>query len=272
MFHITANLINGEYQLPMGGITYRVFPDRRINATVTVWVDGNGNVIVDGTTNPAAPGDKIEILVCYESGKCEWVETTTDGSGNIHVVIPPKERGSVNVGVYLPPNYGPSGPQETVVNTEEPGGGPSGGGKSGAHEFGLFIGGFFPADATSLDSGFNTGFRYGRYVQPQWSVEGEAGIVFTRRFQQRGLLGHAQAHVLWHTPMQPVRPFLLAGAGFVTFDHDNAPALLFGAGADFHWKPKVGFRFDVRDVVMFDLLGSGTTHNLQLLWGVTFRF
>jgi hypothetical protein len=280
MFHVTAALMNDEYQLPMGGITYRVFPDKKINATVTVSVDANGNIVVDGTTSPAAPGDEIEILVCYPSGKCEWVKTTTDSSGNIHVVIPPKEPGSVSVGVYLPPNYGPGRLDETVVDTTKPGSGSPGGsgGSGGAHEFGLFAGGFFPSNKTSLESGLDTGFRYGRFIHPQWSIEGELGIVFTRRLGQRGLLGRAQAHALWHAgnALQPVRPFLLVGAGFASFhtpaNVDSAPLLAIGAGADFRWRPDVGFRVDARDLVMFDLVSSGTTHNIEVLWGVTFWF
>ncbi|HWW60370.1 MAG TPA: hypothetical protein VN181_03290, partial [Thermoanaerobaculia bacterium] len=277
LFHITAALMNGEYQLPMGGITYRVFPNRRIHPTIDVVTDDGGNVVINGSTQPAAPGDPIEILVCYASGRCEWVETTTDGSGKVHVSVAPKEPGVVTVSVYEPPNYGPSGPIDTTVDPANPSG-RSGASGIGNHELGIFAGAFFAAHKTRLESGFDTGFRYGRFVKPKWSLEGEGGIVFTRRFGDRGLLGHATVHALWHagTATQPVRPFVLIGAGLASFQAgaygDTTPALVWGGGADFRWRPDVGFRVDVRDFIMTDLFGNGTAHDLQVLWGVTFRF
>lgn len=279
-FHMAAFIQEGDYRLPMGGITFRVFPNKRITPNVTVTVDNGGNIVVDGSTSPAAPGDHVEILVCYASGRCEWIVTTTDGGGKIHTSIPPKESGHVTVTVYPPPKWGTSGPTDTVVDTNVPGSGtgspltPGG----GLHEFGFFVGGFFPSHATALESGLDTGFRFAKYVTPHLSAEGEGGIVFTRRFRERGLLGHAQAHLLWHagTATQPVRPFVLAGVGLASFHtptySDSTPAFVLGLGADFRWRPDVAFRFDVRDFVMTGLLGSGTTHNFQGLWGVTFRF
>ncbi|HEV7427417.1 MAG TPA: hypothetical protein VGQ46_13715 [Thermoanaerobaculia bacterium] len=277
LFHMAAFLINGDYRLPMGGITYRVFPNRKIHADMTVETDPAGNIVVKGTTSPAAPGDHIEILVCYASGKCEWVQTTTDGAGNIDAVIPPKEAGPVKVTVYLPPNYGPSRTVDANVDPAHPGGPPASA-CGGVHEFGFFLGGFFPPHATRLDSGLDTGFRFGRTIAPHWSVEGEGGVVFTRRLGQHGLLGHAQAHAVWHagSTAQPVRLFLLAGAGLASFQSpafsDTTPAAVVGAGADFRWRCNLGFRIDVRDFIMSDLFHSGTAHDFQALWGVTFRF
>jgi hypothetical protein len=277
LFHMAAFLMSGDYRLPMGGITYRVFPNRKIHADVTVWIDPAGNIVVQGTTSPAAPGDHVEILVCYASGKCEWVETTTGSSGTIDAVIPPKEGGPVKVTVYLPPNYGPSRTVDANVDPAHPGG-PAASACGGVHEFGFFLGGFFPSHATGIESGADTGFRFGRTIAPHWSVEGEGGIVFTRRLGQHGLLGHAQAHALWHagSVTQPVRLFLLAGAGLASFQSpaygDTAPAVVVGAGADFRWRCDVGFRIDFRDFIMRDLFHSGTAHDFQALWGVTFRF
>jgi hypothetical protein len=265
----------GDFELPLGGITYRVFPDMSVDADVTVWVDGSGNVVVDGTTHPASSGDTIEVLVCYESGKCEWIVTTTDGSGNIHEVIPPKEDGPVSVTVYPPSNYR-GVPVREVVDPAHPGSGP--GGAGGSYEFGFFLGAFFPSHETQLVSGLDTGFRFAKFFHPKWSAEVEGGIVFTHRAGDDGLLGHVQAQVLWHAGLatQPVRPFLLLGLGVASFQTatygETAPALVLGAGADFRWKPNVGFRVDAVDFVMHDLFGTGTVHDFQVLWGVTFRF
>jgi hypothetical protein len=53
IFHVIGAERAGDFERPLGGITYRVFPDMSVDVDVTVWVDGDGNVVVDGTTHPA---------------------------------------------------------------------------------------------------------------------------------------------------------------------------------------------------------------------------
>src|SRR6185436_16684002 len=116
--------------------------------------------------------------------------------GNVHVSIPPKESGPVKVTPYLPPNYSPKGPSEVTVDPAHP---PAPGSSSaGSREVGFFLGGFFPAAKLSIASGLDTGLRAGWRVHPKWSVEGEAGMVFTDAAGTDGLLGHLTANVLWH--------------------------------------------------------------------------
>jgi hypothetical protein len=276
VFHIAGYILGGDYQLPMGGVTYRVFPSPLVNPTTTVTTDANGNVVVTGTSHPAQPGDTVEILICYISGKCEWVTVTTDANGGINATIDPKEDGPVRVTVYTPPNYSPKGASEVTVDPGHPTTPGSGGGAAGLNEVGFFIGGFFPANKLGMESGFNTGFRAGRHFHPQFSAEGEAGIVFTSVAGTDGLLGHLTANVLWHPFNGKTRPFVLLGIGGAKFQSsgvsDSTLAAVFGLGANFHWHPKVGFRFDIRNFRMRDLFAAGRTNNLQGTWGVVFRY
>lgn len=147
-----------------------------------------------------------------------------------------------------------------------------------AHEVGFFLGGLFPDGALPLNSGLNTGFRYGYHFRRRFSAELETGLVFTDLLGSDGLLGHVQAHLRAHlgSSTQPVRPFLLVGVGGATFKttglSESSPVVVYGVGADFNWHRKVGFRLDARDFVLTDLFNRGATHNFQLLWGVVFRF
>src|SRR5262249_42883812 len=68
-FHLSAYLMNGDYQLPIGGITYRVFPTTRVAVDSGVGTDASGDVVVTGTTQPPAPGETVEVHLTYPSGK-----------------------------------------------------------------------------------------------------------------------------------------------------------------------------------------------------------
>lgn len=147
-----------------------------------------------------------------------------------------------------------------------------------AHEVSLYWGGFLTEDTLPLNAGFHTGFRYARYFRPTFSWEFETGIVLTDFVGASGLLAHAELHLRWHpAPATPaVRPFLLLGVGAATFNttgfSESSPLVVLGLGADFRWRSDVGFRLDVRDVVLTDLFNVGATHNLDIVWGPVFWF
>jgi hypothetical protein len=147
------------------------------------------------------------------------------------------------------------------------------------HQVALLAGGLLADDALPLRSGFDTSFLYRRHrFAPLWSWEFETGIAFTATAASSGLLADAQLHLVRHlnAPPAKVQPFLLAGAGAAHFSalgfSDTAPLLTLGIGTDFVWTPKVGFRLDLRALWLHDLIGSGWTKNVQVLWGPTFSF
>jgi len=277
VFHLAAFVVAGDYRMLMGGISYRVFPSARVDLNVSVTVDGGGNIVVTGTTTPAAPNQHFEVQIRYPSGRYQWVDVTTDGAGNISTTIPPLEPGNVRVTVHYPAggDFAPTTSDETLVDTRHPGVGPV---RPGPREVDLFWGGYFPARKLPLRSAFNTGLRAGRALGSHWSAELELGIAFADSLSTRGLLGHAQAQVRWlpGAASQAVRPFLLAGGGLMWFRSTGpwsvSPTVAYGAGAEFHWLPRAGFRLDVRDLVPTDLFNLGATHGLQLTWGMAFWF
>src|SRR5258708_2913616 len=151
MFHLSAYLMNREYRLPIGGITYRVFPTVRVTVGSSVNTDSSGNIVVTGTTQPPAPGETIEIHLTYPSGKQKFVVATLDSSGGFSASVPPDEPGNVRIAIDYPPgqNYAPTNNGETVFNPKQPGGG---GGPPGGlrREVGFFIGPFIAADRLPL--------------------------------------------------------------------------------------------------------------------------
>jgi len=103
-------------------------------------------------------------------------------------------------------------------------------------------------------------------------------MVFTDAAGTGGLLGHLTANVLWHagSASWKARPFLLAGLGGAKFQSsaisDSTLSAVIGLGVNFHWHPRVGFRFDLRNFRMRNLFGAGRTNKLQANGGVVFRY
>ncbi|MGE0353191.1 MAG: hypothetical protein AB7I33_07410 [Gemmatimonadales bacterium] len=278
IFHLAAYLVGGDWRIFAGGITLRVFPSVRTTVSVDVTVDAGGNIVVTGTTNPPAPGQHVEVVIRYPSGRYQWVPATTDANGNISVTVPPLEPGNVRVSVDLPPGgpFAPTATGPTMVDTRHPT--PGAPGRAGRHQVDLYLGGLWMDDTLAMKSGFETGFRYGYNLRPRFMLELETGLAFTGRPSADGLLGRVQANLRVHplAATSPVRPFVLIGAGFAWFKAigipDDSPLLTWGIGADFDWSSRIGFRLDARDVIFTDLFRTGSTHNIEINWGPTFRF
>ncbi|MCH9646617.1 MAG: hypothetical protein K0U98_00180 [Deltaproteobacteria bacterium] len=276
VFHLSAFANGPEYQVPIGGITYVVSPSRKTDLDVDVGVDGGGNIVVTGSTTPPAAGQEVEIEVRYPSGRMEWIPVTTDSDGKIEKTFPPKEQGTVEVEGKHPGGHGfaPVESGTDLVDTRNP---PMPSPQEGDHQFGLFFGGFLTDDALPLRSGVDTGFNYRRHFASRWSWELEGGLVLTElEPDNSGLLTHLSAHWVRSFGGPKVEPFLLVGLGSYHFSgqgvSDTAWGAIAGFGADFRWHPRIGFRTDLRYVWLGDLFGSGTTGNVQILWGPTFSF
>lgn len=147
------------------------------------------------------------------------------------------------------------------------------------HEVGFAIGGLLTDDSLRLNSGFNTVFRYRRHrFVNNLSWEIESGVAFTEDPAQSGVLASLQLHLVAHlnNVSNRVLPFVLVGVGVSHYNSlgfsDTAPLITLGAGSDFRWSQRVGFRFDARVLWLRDLISPGWTTNGQLLWGPTFAF
>jgi hypothetical protein len=145
------------------------------------------------------------------------------------------------------------------------------------HEVGLFVGGLLVEGSAPYDSGFDTGFRYRNRFATVWSWESEFGIAFTDDGTDDALLASGQLHLVRHLPGSPsVQPFVLAGLGVGHYNtlgfSDTGPLATLGLGADYRWRPRVGFRLDLRLLALHGVVDPGWTTNGQLLWGTTFSF
>ena len=275
-FHLAAFANGDEYQVPIGGITYLVFPSRRVDVDIDVTMDADGNIHVTGTTKPPAPGQEFEIQVRYPSGRYVWIPVTTDGDGNIDETIPPEEEGTVRVVVKHPGGGGfaPTESGEDLVDTDEPPG-------ALVDQLGLFFGGFLTDSDLPLTAGPKTGFNYRTPFRPQWSFEIEGALIFTEMASAgstaNGVLANGSIHLVRHLAGgQKVQPFALLGLSVYHWNglgnSDTSLGASFGLGADFSWTSTVGFRADLRYVWIEDLFGSGSTGSWELLWGPTFSF
>ncbi len=121
-FHLEGFALAGDFRVPIGGITYDVQPARNVVIHVDVGVDRDGDIVVEGTTKPPAPGQDIEIEVRYPSGRHVWLDVQTDTDGSIDETIEPEEDGSVRLAVNYPPGgaFAPTRTGDVTVDTREP--------------------------------------------------------------------------------------------------------------------------------------------------------
>lgn len=275
VFHLNAAIIGDEFQIPAGGITYVSIPSVRVDVDYDVLVDGSGNIVVTGTTEPPFPGIDVEIQVRYPSGRIVWVPVTTRPDGSFGTTIPPEEDGEVRVSVAIPPGQ-PAAPTDGGIEIVDPSAVPGAPGVPGANRLDLFLGAFVTDDSLPLDSGLEWGVRYRRAVAAPWNIEAELGFADTDSATGDGLLIHGQLQAVWQPGGTWARPFLLGGLGVARFDgrgrSDTSLLATLGAGTDLRWTARLGLRLDLRYVWVDSLLSSGSTHNWQVLWGPTFTF
>lgn len=145
------------------------------------------------------------------------------------------------------------------------------------HDVGLFVGGLLTDNSASYNSGADIGFRYRNRFRTVWSWESEFGVAFTDDGIDDALLASGQFHVVRHLPGSPsAQPFVLAGVGVAHYNtigfSDTGPLATLGLGTDYRWRPRVGFRLDLRLLALHDVVDPGWTTNGQVLWGTTFSF
>jgi hypothetical protein len=274
VFHLAAYIVGDEYMIPAGGITYVVIPSVRVDVYVDVRVDGGGNIVITGRTDPAAPGTRLEVEVRYPTGRYQWVPVTVGADGTFGTVVPPIEEGSVQVTVRIPPgqSVAPSDGGVRVVDTRDPYQAPGARG----HRIDLYLGGLMTEDSLLLDAGLEWGFRYGRSLLPDWRAELEFGTAETDSDVNDGLLIRAQLHLLRSFGGAIAQPFVLAGAGIARLDgrgrSDVTELLTLGVGSDFNWTTRFALRVDLRYLRLGGFFGGSRTNEWQVQWGPAFRF
>lgn len=277
-FDLVGYTVGEEYRVPIGGVSFRVFLTAKVRVGATVNGDGGGRIVVRGSTEPAAPNERLEIHVVYPSGRQEFLPVTTDGSGGFSHIFTPAEPGNVSVDVRYPSGqvFAPS--QSGAATIDPAKHGPGGSVRGLRRDVSFFLGGFMASGKTRLDSGVQTGFRFAQYLTARWAAEFETGVAPSGYGGSKGLLVHGQGQVLYHLggTGSTVRPFLLVGAGVQDLhlrgSNSQTPRTSFGGGLKFHWIPRVGFRLDFRQVRLHNLQGLGASRNYEVQWGAMFSF
>ncbi len=273
-FHLEAFVVDDEYRLPIGGITYVVFPSVNIEIDSETTVHTDGTVTVSGTTKPRAPNQDIEIIVKYPSGKMEWIEVTTDNNGNFEKAITPKEEGQIRICVDNPPGtgYAPTRTGETIVNTKHPTGS-SFDGKD--WEVNFFLGGLYFTDVPNYGSNIHTGFRFSYDFTDKFDLEFEASTSKIKDAVDEALLGGIQAQLIYE-PFRgrKVYPFATLGGGYYWFSRINRwedfYGIVYGVGLKFDAYSWLQFRIDAR---LNNYINADTNFdNLQVNWGIRFPF
>ncbi len=272
-FHLEAFVVGDEYRLPIGGITYVVYPSVNLEIDTETTVNTDGTVTVTGTTKPRAPNQDLEIIVKYPSGRMEWIEVTTDGLGNFKETITPKETGQIRICIDNPPGtgYAPTRTGETIVNTKHP----TGAFHSEKWEVNFFLGGLYFTDLPSYGSNIQTGFRFSYDLTDIFDLEFEASTSKIKDNIDEGLLGGIQGQLLYE-PFggRKVYPFATLGTGYYWFSRINQwedfYGIVYGVGLKFDAYKWLQFRIDAR---FNNYINTDTNFdNLQVNWGVRFPF
>lgn len=124
VFHVAAFVIDEDYRLPFGGITYRVFPSEPLDLRVAASTDETCDLRIVGQTLPRVGGRELEVELRYPSGRYQWLTATTDFDGQIDLTVPPLEEGLVQVRLRFRPRlegerYRPAESQIVFVETRE---------------------------------------------------------------------------------------------------------------------------------------------------------
>jgi hypothetical protein len=94
---------DGDYDVPIGGVTYNLFPTTTTTLTAAATLGGCDALVVVGSTTPPAGNETLEVEVRYPSGRMEWVRFLTAANGTFMTAFPPKEGGNLHLRVRYPP-------------------------------------------------------------------------------------------------------------------------------------------------------------------------
>lgn len=94
---------DGDYDVPIGGVTYNVLPTTTTTLTAAATLGGCDALVVVGNTTPPAGSQTLEVEVRYPSGRTEWIRFKTAATGTFMTSFPPKEGGNLRLRVRYPP-------------------------------------------------------------------------------------------------------------------------------------------------------------------------
>ena len=94
---------DGDYDVPIGGVTYNVFPTTTTSLSAAATLGGCDALVVVGSTTPPAGNETLEVEVRYPSGRTEWIRFETAANGTFMTSFPPKEGGNLHLRVRYPP-------------------------------------------------------------------------------------------------------------------------------------------------------------------------
>src|SRR5690606_13020746 len=104
---VTAYAAEGDYRIPLGGVSFRTRAKPRADLTVTPIVDSDGDITVESGTGPPFGGQLVRITVMYPSGEFAVTEVLTQRDGDCSIAFEPTERGPVTISPELPVGGGP---------------------------------------------------------------------------------------------------------------------------------------------------------------------
>lgn len=131
-----------------------------------------------------------------------------------------------------------------------------------------------------IGDGVTYAVRFGRQLNSSfgWTIEIGATSAVDKT-DNSGSIIQALGNLEWRVAGSQTRftPFLNVGAGMVGltgfFKTENKPAYVLGGGFVIQLAPGIFGRFEMRDLIVNDNeLSTGTTNNIQTLWGIGYSF
>lgn len=152
-------------------------------------------------------------------------------------------------------------------------------GRHKGRRIGYFMGGLLFQEDFPIDSGLAFGFRYAQPATPRVDIESE--LLLSSPTDDAGRHGFlTQLNLLAKASLgggSAIEPFVTAGAGWLQL-RDFGPPLnrdgivpFAGVGLDYHVRPRLDVRIDVR---YFDVssLHLGAKRHLSIFWGIDIGF
>lgn len=99
-----------SWAFPMGGVTMRVTPKRRVSLEITAESEGEG-ILIDGRMTPALEDQDVRITVTDRFGFRDVVTATTDSAGTFSTMYSPRKEAQGNEQLteeepmHLPPGH-----------------------------------------------------------------------------------------------------------------------------------------------------------------------